>query len=111
LLDSGGVPHELDTAAFAAAEQMCRAFCDCDFERFTALLHNDFTTPIERAMPAIAGARLRLLKAGAHAAILCGSGSCVAGFFENDVAAQRGRDRIQLETGEWVATTCFGSGL
>jgi 4-diphosphocytidyl-2-C-methyl-D-erythritol kinase len=108
LLDEAGVPHDLGASALEAAEKMCRAYREREFTLFLALLHNDFSVAIERAMPAIALARERLVQAGARATVLCGSGSCVAGFFESYGAAQLAQARVARKAGEWLATTSFG---
>ncbi len=110
LLDRNGVPHELGAGAMAAADTLCEAFCRADFDRFLSLLHNDFTHTIESAMPAVAGARRRLTDAGARATILCGSGSCVAGFFEEEAQAHKAAERIVLGEGEWMSVTTFARG-
>ena len=107
LLDTAGVPHALEADATGAAGSVCDAFCAGDFERFLFLLHNDFTTIIERELPAVAHARQRLERAGAQGTILCGSGSCVAGFFGHRAAAIDGAQRIALDTGEWMSVTTF----
>ena len=108
-LDTAGVPHELGAPARAAADEMCDAFAGADFARFVAALHNDFSTTIERTIPAVALARQRLEQAGAQATILCGSGSCVAGFFADRAAAHGARERLTLDDGEWALATGFSS--
>jgi len=105
LLDAAGIPHNLGDLEIAFAEDMCAAYAASDFDRFIGLLHNDFTTVIERELPAVAHARERLQRAGARATILCGSGSCVAGFFDTRAAARKAVDGVSLRVGEWMYAT------
>jgi len=98
-----------DAAESQLAETMCAAVLRAKFERFCTLMHNDFQDVVERAHPEIAAARQRLAAAGAAATILCGSGSCVAGFFETAVAARAGADGLRLRPGEWSAVTRMDS--
>jgi len=107
LLDVRGIPHDLGDAALASAEDMCAAYAASDFDRFVALLHNDFSTVIERELPAVADAHERLQRAGAQATILCGSGSCVAGFFQTRAAACEAVERVALGVDEWIHATGF----
>ena len=109
LLDAAGVPHQLDESARASAEQMCSAYAASDFEQFARLLHNDFTPVIEQECPDVARARERLTSAGAQATILCGSGSCVAGFFLTRAAAHEAAQYVALGTGEWIDATGFSN--
>lgn len=106
LLDDAGVA-DLGADALASAEAMCAAYALGDFNRVLALLHNDFADVIERALPEVAWARERLERAGASATILCGSGSCIAGFFENLDAARDALKRVKPEAFEWAAATSF----
>ncbi len=107
LLDGAGVRHVLSRRAFDAAEAMCDAFATADLDRFLGLLHNDFSETIERALPQVADARERLERAGSQATILCGSGSCVAGLFDDRAAALAALQFLQLRAHEWVAVTGF----
>jgi 4-diphosphocytidyl-2-C-methyl-D-erythritol kinase len=109
LLDQARVPHDLSHAV-AAAHAICDVFCRGDFERTITLLHNDFSEAIEAALPAVSHAHERLQRAGARATILCGSGSCVAGFFEDDATAQTGLARLTPRDGEWITATTFARG-
>jgi len=68
-------------------------------------LHNDFEAVISQLEPEIERAKNALLKSGARAAILCGSGSAVLGIFENQDAQERAIQAIELETG-WRAFPC-----
>lgn len=107
LLDRANGSRRLTDSSFDRARAMCAAFEAHDFPQFLALLHNDFSPTIDEALPEIAFARERLLGAGAAGTIVCGSGSCVAGFFENRTAARAARERLAVSTGEWSAVTSF----
>jgi 4-diphosphocytidyl-2-C-methyl-D-erythritol kinase len=109
LLDEAGVPHDLGNESLASADEICDAYAASDFDRFVELLHNDFTDAIECSLPAVAQARERLKRAGARATLLCGSGSCVAGFFETRTAAHDALAKISVEAGEWTYATGFSS--
>jgi 4-diphosphocytidyl-2-C-methyl-D-erythritol kinase len=58
-----------------------------DWKSLRALAHNDLEEPVFRRHPELRGLKGRLLDEGAEIALLCGSGSCVAGVFA--VAATR----------------------
>jgi 4-diphosphocytidyl-2-C-methyl-D-erythritol kinase len=107
LLDENNATRDLTDSAFDRARAVCAAFVTTSFHDFIALLHNDFSGIIERAMPEVEAARLRLESAGARRALLCGSGSCVAGFFESSEAARLARKRISLDDGDWCVATTF----
>ncbi len=68
-------------------------------------LENDFEPVIFQLEPEIEGAKLALLKSGAQAAMLSGSGSAVFGVFENQDAQERAIQAIELEAG-WRAFPC-----
>lgn len=68
-------------------------------------LHNDFEAVVFQLEPEIERAKNALLKSGAIAAMLCGSGSAVFGIFENQDAQERAIQAIELETG-WRAFPC-----
>jgi 4-diphosphocytidyl-2-C-methyl-D-erythritol kinase len=68
-------------------------------------LHNDFEAAAFRLEPEIERAKLALLKTGAQAALLAGSGSAVVAVFENKDAQERAIQAIELETG-WRAFPC-----
>ncbi len=89
----------------SAAADLCDALARGDFGRACALAHNDFQDVIEAALPEVAHARTRLRSAGAAATILCGSGSCVAGLFEDVYAAGRALALLRPNRGEWTAAT------
>lgn len=68
-------------------------------------LHNDFESLVFQLEPEIERAKIALLKSGASAAMLSGSGSAVFGIFENQDAQERAIQAIELETG-WRAFPC-----
>ena len=68
-------------------------------------LHNDFEAVIFQLEPEIERAKNALLKSGARATMLCGSGSAVFGIFENQDAQERAIQAIELEAG-WRAFPC-----
>jgi 4-diphosphocytidyl-2-C-methyl-D-erythritol kinase len=75
-----------------------------DFSDLNAL-HNDFEAVIFPLEPEIERAKNALLKSGARAAMMAGSGSAVFGIFENQDAQERAIQAIELETG-WRAFPC-----
>lgn len=87
--------------------QLCKAIEAHDFARACSLLYNDFQPVIELVFPVIAEVRRRLRAAGASATLLCGSGSCVAGFFESRAAAAAAHKSLKTTEGEWATSTCF----
>lgn len=93
-----------------AIDEVRSALMDGDFGRTCALAHNDFQRIIEEEYPAVGDARLRVIAAGAAATVLCGSGSCVAGLFENVGEAQKAFALIRPGRGEWAAATGFAHG-
>ncbi len=107
LLDAARSMAPIVDQAFDSARAMCHAFASHDFSQFLALLHNDFCAAIEQALPDVASARERLANAGAAGTILCGSGSCVAGFFEDVDSARRAHEHTPLGEGEWSLVTRF----
>jgi len=68
-------------------------------------LQNDFEQVVFALEPEIERAKAALLKSGARAAMLSGSGSAVFGIFENQNAQERAIQAIELETG-WRAFPC-----
>ena len=68
-------------------------------------LHNDFERTVFQFEPEIERAKNALMKSGAKAAMLGGSGSAVFGIFENQDAQERAIQAIELETG-WRAFPC-----
>lgn len=107
LLDEAGATHAIDDDAFDRARSMCHAFASHDFTRFLELLHNDFDPVIERAFPEVVSVRERLSGSGAAGTILCGSGSCVAGFFADRGAADAAVEHIKVNQDEWLTVTGF----
>lgn len=74
------------------------------FDRF-ANLTNDFEAVAFDLEPEIRRAKAALLKAGASAALLAGSGSAVFGIFDSEDAQRRAIQAIELETG-WRVFPC-----
>ncbi len=71
----------------------------------SASLTNDFEVVAFDLAPEIRRAKAELLKAGANAALLAGSGSAVCGVFDNEDAQRRAIQAIELETG-WRVFPC-----
>lgn len=63
------------------------------WEALSGLAGNDLAAPVERRRPSLRRARAALTAAGAEFALLCGSGSCVAGIFADEAARDAARDR------------------
>ncbi|HEX7722451.1 MAG TPA: 4-(cytidine 5'-diphospho)-2-C-methyl-D-erythritol kinase [Pyrinomonadaceae bacterium] len=78
-----------------------RIFDRVDF----ASLTNDFEVVAFDLAPEIRRAKGALLKAGANAALLAGSGSAVFGLFDSEDAQRRAIQAIELETG-WRVFPC-----
>lgn len=70
-----------------------------------ASLTNDFEVVAFDLAPETRRAKAALLKAGANAALLTGSGSAVFGIFDSEDAQRRGIQAIDLETG-WRVFPC-----
>ena len=70
-----------------------------------ANLNNDFETVMLDLAPEIRRAKAAVLKAGADAALLAGSGSAVFGIFDSEDAQRRAIQAIELETG-WRVFPC-----
>ena len=68
-------------------------------------LRNDFEAVAFQLKPEIERAKAGLLKAGARAAMLAGSGSAVFGIFDNQDAQERAIQAIELEAG-WRVFPC-----
>jgi 4-diphosphocytidyl-2-C-methyl-D-erythritol kinase len=110
LLDAGrsGAPVTTsDPSSERDLQELCGAIQTNDFPRACSLLHNDFQPVVELLFPSVAEARQRLREAGAAATLLCGSGSCVAGFFETRAAAAAAHKTLKTGEGEWATATCF----
>ena len=69
------------------------------------LLHNDFEAAAFQLEPESGRAKAALMKSGAQAALLAGSGSAVFGVFENKDAQERAIQAIELEAG-WRVFPC-----
>ncbi|HYV24727.1 MAG TPA: 4-(cytidine 5'-diphospho)-2-C-methyl-D-erythritol kinase [Pyrinomonadaceae bacterium] len=70
-----------------------------------ASLENDFEAAALAAAPEIERAKAALMKAGAQASLLAGSGSAVFGIFDSEDAQRRAIQAIELETG-WRVFPC-----
>ena len=68
-------------------------------------VQNDFEAVAFQLEPEIERARVALVKAGAQAALLAGSGAAVFGVFDNEDAQERAIQNIELETG-WRVFPC-----
>ncbi len=75
----------------------------------SAELQNDFDAVAFQFEPEIERARVALVKAGAQAALLAGSGAAVFGVFDNGDAQERAIQNIELETG-WRVFPCSTVG-
>ena len=117
---AGGVPTSeayrlLDAAREQGAQQgeeadfvaLRNAIGSRDLTRALALLKNDFQPVVELVFPQVASARERLQAVGATTTLLCGSGSCVAGFFPDRSAAEIAFRKIARADGDWIITTGF----
>jgi 4-diphosphocytidyl-2-C-methyl-D-erythritol kinase len=107
LLDEAGKRHALGDGAVERARAMCEAIAAHDFSTFVRSVHNDFSEAVERAIPGVGSVRERLSAAGAAGTLLCGSGSCVAGFFASADAARAAIARIGVAPDEWCMHTSF----
>ena len=68
-------------------------------------LQNDFEPAVFDLAPEIKRVKVALMKAGAEAALLAGSGSAVFGVFDNGDAQERAIQMIELEAG-WRVFLC-----
>ena len=110
LLDqSRSKPPDLSASA-QQRRSLLQALERGDFAGVCALAHNDFQGVIEAAYPPVLDARRRLSEAGAAAALLCGSGSCVAGLFPTVAAANTALERLDRNPSDWAAATGFADG-
>lgn len=66
---------------------------------------NDFEEPVFELEPEIKRAKVALMKAGAEAVVLAGSGSAVFGIFDSGDAQERAIQVIELEAG-WRVFPC-----
>jgi 4-diphosphocytidyl-2-C-methyl-D-erythritol kinase len=69
-----------------------------DPARLAAWVRNDLWPPALALDPSLGRVARALVAAGARRALLCGSGSCLAGLFDDRAAAERARARLT-----WVA--------
>lgn len=80
-----------------------------DRDNLTDTLSNDFESVVFGLEPEIKRARAALIKAGAQATLLAGSGSAVIGIFDNKERQERAIQAIELETG-WRVFPCTTVG-
>jgi 4-diphosphocytidyl-2-C-methyl-D-erythritol kinase len=75
--------------------------------KMVALMENDFGPVMEAAHPDLRDLRMRLLKLGAQAALLSGSGSTVFGVFPSEEAAKQAAHPLEEQSGlaVWVTRT------
>jgi 4-diphosphocytidyl-2-C-methyl-D-erythritol kinase len=106
LLDESRSSRDHDRSSFGrrGAAMRC-ALVDGDFAAARKALHNDFQAVVEAEFPAVRLSRERLEIAGADATVLCGSGSCVAGIFEDGARAAAALATIAPGPAEWAAVT------
>jgi 4-diphosphocytidyl-2-C-methyl-D-erythritol kinase len=67
-------------------------------------LRNDLETPVIGRHPEIAEIKEALLQAGAHGALMCGSGSAVFGLFKSEEEASAAAKRIGEQAGDVFIT-------
>jgi 4-diphosphocytidyl-2-C-methyl-D-erythritol kinase len=94
----------------ADSEALCRAYAASDLGTARTLLRNDLQAPVESAFPPIADARRRLLRTGAAAVMLCGSGSTVAALFRSQAEAEHAERLLTRIAGDWTCATGFSDG-
>lgn len=68
-------------------------------EVFFAALGNDFEEPVFRSYPVLGRIKHQLMENGASAAVMSGSGSTLAGIFENTEAARRCAEVLRSQPG------------
>lgn len=107
LLDESRKARNHDRSSFGSRAQALRdALVGGDFEAARKALHNDFQAVVEAEFPDVRSSRERLEMAGADATVLCGSGSCVAGIFEDGArAAADALAAIAPGPAQWAAIT------
>jgi len=76
------------------------------WETMVALMENDFGPVMEAAHPGLCDLRVRLLRLGAQAALLSGSGSTVFGVFPSEEAAKQAAQPLEQQSGLAVWVTC-----
>ena len=73
--------------------------------QYLASLQNDFEPVVFALHPEIERARVALVRSGARAALVAGSGAAVFGIFDSENAQRRAIQTIELETG-WRVFPC-----
>lgn len=76
-----------------------------DWSVLGTLAGNDLEAPVFRRHPELAVLRDALRDAGAGIALLCGSGACVAGIFENEEVRDRAERDLQPKVGARLIRT------
>jgi 4-diphosphocytidyl-2-C-methyl-D-erythritol kinase len=76
-----------------------------DWDVLGSLAVNDLEEPVFRRHPELAVIREALSEAGAEIALLCGSGSCVAGIFEEEEVRDRAERYLQPRAGARLIRT------
>jgi 4-diphosphocytidyl-2-C-methyl-D-erythritol kinase len=84
-------------AALAAAP-----FATADPVRLASLVENDLEAPAAELCPPVAGLRERLLRSGALAACMSGSGSAVFGLFADEDGARAADERLR-GSASWIS--------
>jgi 4-diphosphocytidyl-2-C-methyl-D-erythritol kinase len=106
LLDESRSSRNYDQSSFGRrAAALRHALVDGDFAAARKALHNDFQAVVEAEFPDVRSSRERLEIAGADATVLCGSGSCVAGIFEDGARAAVALAAIAPGPADWAALT------
>lgn len=85
-----------------AAPGPCRLPDPIDLSKpavLAGLATNDLEGPVFRRHPELAGIRDRLAESGADLAMLCGSGSCVAGLFADESGVRAAEESLEGEVG------------
>lgn len=74
-------------------------------DSFPDALHNDFERVIFSLKPEVERAKNALVRSGARAALMTGSGSSIFGIFENQEAQERAAGALRVET-KWRVFAC-----
>lgn len=80
------------------------------WERVLNVMENDFEMPVFQAHPVLREIKQRLLKEGAEAALLSGSGATVFGVFGDEAGARRAVARLQTDSQLKLYAVPAGSG-
>ena len=104
-LDS--IPADRRTCPAATLAGVVRAVTRGSLEALR--VHNDFTQPAEARHPRVAQLRIGLLRTGARAAFLTGSGSAVVGLYAGRPAATRAARTLQAKFRGFARVAPLGS--